>query len=226
MAPGIAISARSYPYRQDAANLLFFHGNGEVACQYDGLAPFYHDCGANLFVADYRGYGLSDGEPSIDAMMLDARRIYEYYRGYLAQNGLTGPRFVKGRSLGSQSAIEIAATFGSDLSGVIIESGFAGPERLFTRLGVRVLPRPIKHVIHLHRKKVRSIRLPLLVIHGQEDQIVPVELATDLYRAVAAESKDILLIPGAGHNNVIATAQEAYFDSVKQFLLKHGGVLG
>jgi hypothetical protein len=56
---GISISCRFYFDDETSPNILFFHGNGEIASDYDDIAPLYTQLGINFFVADYRGYGLS-----------------------------------------------------------------------------------------------------------------------------------------------------------------------
>lgn len=227
-----------------------FHGNGEVACHYDDLALYYRHAGVNLFVADYRGYGLSDGKPSLATMMADAHKIYRYLAVLLEREGYTGSCFVKGRSLGSQSAIEVAASFQGegqerhalaqpplekggmgatpsnpplekgDVVGLIIESGFAGAERVFARINATPTE-AARAVMTMHRKKVEAITLPLLVIHGEEDDLVPVEMAVELYDAVASKDKEICLIPGAGHNDLLSVAPGAYFSTFKAFIAKH-----
>ena len=55
---GTQISGRFYPRDHKSPSILFFHGNGEVACQYDSVAPFYNDAGVNIFVSDFRGGNL------------------------------------------------------------------------------------------------------------------------------------------------------------------------
>ena len=79
----VAVGARFHMVRRESPNILFFHGNGEVAADYDCVAPFYTDIGINLFVADYRGYGRSGGSPSFSAMIDDARTIYAYFLNFL-----------------------------------------------------------------------------------------------------------------------------------------------
>ena len=59
----VYVSCRFFIARSDGPNILFFHGNGETAPDYDYIAPFYRNIGINIFVADYRGYGMSDGSP-------------------------------------------------------------------------------------------------------------------------------------------------------------------
>ena len=106
--------------------ILYFHGNGEIASDYDTIAPFYTRLGITLFVIDYRGYGLSDGSPS--GLRPDRGCLEAYTRApeMLAERGLeTRPLFVMGRSLGSAAAIEIVFRAKEQVAGLIIESGFA-----------------------------------------------------------------------------------------------------
>ncbi len=220
VAGGISVSARFYREGPKAPTVLMFHGNGEVACHYDDLASYYRRAGVNLFVADYRGYGLSDGKPSLGAMMADARTTYRYLAALLEREGYVGGCFVKGRSLGSQPAIEVAACFQSEIRGLIIESGFGSPDRVFVRIGA-IPTEEAQAVLRMHRKKLETLTLPLLVIHGEEDDLVPVELAVDLYDAVVSQDKEICLVPSAGHNDLLSVAPGAYFSAFKAFIEKH-----
>ena len=109
--------------------ILYFHGNGEIASDYDTIAPFYTRLGITLFVVDYRGYGLSEGTPSATALVDDACAVYACARQVLKERGIeAGKLFVMGRSLGSAAALEVvdrATDFG--ISGLVLESAFAYP---------------------------------------------------------------------------------------------------
>src|SRR4030066_265409 len=69
---GISISYSFYSGDQKYPNILFFHGNGEIASDYQAIGPIYNEIGLNLFVADYRGYGRSGGKPTLGSMIKDA----------------------------------------------------------------------------------------------------------------------------------------------------------
>ena len=223
VADGVLVSGRFYPKDKALPSILFFHGNGEVACQYDDIAPHYNAAGANLFVVDYRGYGRSKGGvPSFSRMIADARACYGYFKEMLASQAFTGPRFVKGRSLGCQSAVEVAARFQGELRGVISESGAATTERTAKRWGLDLDTPALREMVRLHREKVRSITLPLLVIHGEMDELIPVETAMELYNTVGSQDKTIEIIPQAGHNDLLWLGFQQYFDAVRSFLTKHG----
>ena len=76
-----------HPNRSSRTLMLFFHGNGEIAADYDDLAEFYLGCGASFWVVDYRGYGRSTGEPSYSRMIEDAGAVLDDVPA-----GLNGPK--------------------------------------------------------------------------------------------------------------------------------------
>ena len=125
VADGVQVQVQAYLDSPAAANIIFFHGNGEIASDYQDIAPFYTDRGINFLIADYRGYGVSSGIPTVSAMMMDCLVIFDHVKGWLREKGFTGLMIVMGRSLGSASALEIAHRRQHDMDGLIIESGFA-----------------------------------------------------------------------------------------------------
>ena len=72
-------------------NILFFHGNGEIVADYDELGPVYNQLNINFLPVDYRGYGRSDGEPTVTAMMQDCHAIFLFVKEWLEQQEYTGP---------------------------------------------------------------------------------------------------------------------------------------
>jgi alpha-beta hydrolase superfamily lysophospholipase len=132
----VAVGARLHKAGKNNPCILFFHGNGEIVADYNDIGPLYTKMGINFLVADYRGYGRSSGRPTITAMMRDAHVIFEYVQGWLNERGFAGPLIAMGRSLGSASALELAAHYSNDIDGLIIESGFAYARLLLTLLGI------------------------------------------------------------------------------------------
>ena len=217
---GVAISARFYPRDRGSPSILFFHGNGEVACDYDDIAPLYAQAGTNLFVADYRGYGRSGGVPFFSAMVSDAQAIFQYFRDYLLSQGYGGPLFVKGRSLGCLSAVEVAAHYQEHLGGLITESGSAALGRMARRWSLLEESPAVQEMLRLHQEKLHSITLPLLVIHGERDELVPLDSARELYDAVGSQEKHMEIIPQGGHNDLLWVGQEEYFEAVRRFIAR------
>ena len=209
----ISLSCRFFPAGVEAPTILFFYGNGETATDYNGIAPVYNQSGLNFFVSDYRGYGRSGGWPSFTAMLSDAHVVLEYAAGLLASEGHTGRLFVMGRSMGRHSAFELAANCGDRLSGVIIESG----RPILGNFVYTLPPQQAKALEAAYMDKVCSITIPTLVIHGEEDELAPVQQAVLMHESFASEDKRILTIPGAGHNDLLYRGLNKYFAAIREF---------
>lgn len=222
----VEIGYRYYATEPGLPVILYFHGNGEIASDYDIIAPFYHVAGAGLLIIDYRGYGWSTGQPLASQMLPDAMKALASLPDILAQHDAQPVSlFVKGRSLGSAPAIYLAYRAPERFKGVMIDSGFADTPSLFKRLGLQ-LPDNIVAEDDLplrNAAKLAQTHLPLLVLHGEEDQLLPVIHARELYKAspVAESDKELLIIERAGHNNLISTGMARYFDAVRRFLQRY-----
>ena len=79
----IQVAGRFHMTEKSAPNILFFHGNGEIAGDYDEFGPVYNRMGMNFLVVDYRGYGSSSGRPTATAMMGDCHAVFEFTKGWL-----------------------------------------------------------------------------------------------------------------------------------------------
>ena len=214
----ISIVCRFYPSDKEAPSLLYFHGNGEVVFDYDEIAILYNRIGINLFVADYRGYGQSGGRPSFSNTIADAHVVFEYFRDTLKASGYTGPLFVMGRSLGSLSAVELAVSYPEELKGLIIESGFASAGKLLMYLGTLVSFPRLEEFEKANLDKIRSITMPMLIIHGEWDELIPFEQAEVFYQNTGSRDKRLLPIPQAGHNDIMLVGMKQYFQAVKEFV--------
>ena len=215
VAKGVSIGCRFYPVRSDSPNILFFHGNGETVPDYDYVAPMYGESGLNLFVADYRGYGMSGGSPTCTSMIKDAHPIFHDFKTFIKEIGFNGGLFVMGRSLGSAPAIEIAYYYQEEVKGLILESGFASAKNQLARLGVTQLFKDIENPIGFGNDlKIRDVTIPTLIIHGQSDEIIPVTEGRLLYELSGAGEKYSLFIPRAGHNNIMILGLQAYMEAI------------
>jgi fermentation-respiration switch protein FrsA (DUF1100 family) len=206
---------------QNAPNVLFFHGNGETVADYDEIGSIYSERGINFTVVDYRGYGTSGGSPSYSAMTTDAVRIFPQYLDCLEELGLKGPVFVMGRSLGSSPALDLAVQFQDQISGLILESGFAHTFRLLEKLGVD--PRypggsREKERLVSNLEKMNKVMLPVLVIHGEADEIIPLADGQALFEAASHLVREILVIHLAGHNTLLILGLEEYMEAITRFI--------
>ena len=218
---GISVVCRFYPAPKGVATILYFHGNGETAWDYDLVSSLYTALGINLFVADYRGYGLSTGEPTISHILHDAHPIFERLREVLGDGGYPEAVFVMGRSLGSAPAIDVAFRSHNAVRGLIVESGFSDALRLLSYIGLP-LKIPAQHEKDFpNGYKMRSIRIPTLLIHAAEDHLIPLYEAEELLRLSAAEDKHLVVIPRADHNTLMMAGRERYFQEIEEFIKKH-----
>jgi alpha-beta hydrolase superfamily lysophospholipase len=217
---GVALGYRLYPSpAPHAPVILYFHGNGEIAPDYDDIATLYVSRGITLLVADYRGYGWSTGNPLASTLLPDAWAVFEATADVLRRAGLPPNQlFVMGRSLGSAPAIEIASRAQDRLCGLIVESGFAHTFVLLARLGLRVEgASEAEHGLG-NLLKIKRVTLPTLVIHGQSDRLIPAEEGRALYAASLASDKQLVLIGGAGHNDLMFVGMDRYFDAIQAFV--------
>ena len=220
----ISIGCRFYHAQERGPSILFFHGNGEIVSDYDFIAPLYAERGLNLFVADYRGYGLSGGTPTVSAMIRDTHPIFEHFLDFLKKGRYTGPVVVMGRSLGSASAIELGSKHPDRLHGLIIESGFARTFDLLESLGIPLpTPLPTEDAVVSNLQKISQIHLPTLVIHAEKDHIIPLQHGRDLYETCPSGRKRLVIIPGANHNDLLMVGQADYFQAIVDWI---GGSVG
>jgi alpha-beta hydrolase superfamily lysophospholipase len=213
------VGGRLYPAGGDAPALLYFHGNGEIAADYDDIASIYRQLGITLLVMDYRGYGRSGGQPSAANLLADALACAQAAPGLLHENGLAPQRlYLIGRSLGSAAALEIASRGESDLAGLIIESGFADTFALLARLGLRVETADEEDQGFGNLGKIAKVDIPTLIIHGERDVLIPTSDGQALFEACGARDKRLALIPGAGHNDLMTVGMRAYFEAIGEFV--------
>lgn len=217
---GISVSCRFYVNNKTSPSILFFHGNGEVVSDYDGIAPIFNNKGINLLVADYRGYGASGGKPTFATMIADAHAVFQTTRNMFKERGYDR-LFVMGRSLGSLSALELASHHREDMPGLIIESGFASPARLLRHLGGFARALGLENFEDAVEAMLRTITVPTLIIHGEYDELIPSFEAEYLFETIGAMDKQLVIIPGAGHNDLMLVGMGQYFKALSDFVSQH-----
>jgi len=216
---GVSISCRSYPAAPGSPCILYFHGNGEVACEHDWIAQLYRREGIGLFVADYRGYGLSDGTPSFASMTADAHSACSFFLDAVRASGRDASLFLMGRSLGSHCAVELAFHYPESFRGLIVESGSSNMARLLELFGLS--SERLSRLGETVSARVRAITLPALVIHGEWDSLIPLDEAVRLYEHIGSREKRLVVVSGADHNSVMAVGMEQYFAAIREFVFGH-----
>ncbi len=219
---GVLIGGYIFINSEDLPTILLFHGNGEIALDYRYFTETYFECGVNLAVVDFRGYGHSSGNPFYTSLISDAFPIYKEFRKWMEENGLKNSLFVQGRSLGSACASEIGAHDPEDLRGIIFESGFGSIYNMMTRLFRVNGPGITKEALEKHSNdtRVKQFKKPVLIIHGTIDWIIPCDEGQLLYDSVPeGVEKKLIMIEGAGHNDIFSYTK-MYFTPLKAFIDK------
>jgi len=216
---GIKVGVRFHLINTSVSNVLFFHGNGEIGPEYDDIAAVYNQRGFNFIIADFRGYGFSNGTPNAENTQLDAHHILDFVLNYLFSKSYKGALVLMGRSLGSVSVLELSQRYPKDFSGLIIESGFADEEPLFKLIGITAEQAGFsKEDGFLNGEKIKKYTGPLLVIHAEEDHIVPFSQGQNLHDSCSSKEKTFLPIPSANHNNILGVSFQKYFEEVTHFI--------
>jgi pimeloyl-ACP methyl ester carboxylesterase len=204
----------------DSPVLLYLHGNSSNIGDLVGRASRFHQLGLSVLLIDYRGYGYSSTPfPNESRVYEDAEAAWLY----LTQTRQIAPKqiFLYGQSLGGAIAIELA-TRHPEAAGVIVESSFTSMRAMVDSLS----PYPLLPVDWILTQsfnslaKVRSLRVPILLIHGTADREVPAQMSQDLF-AAAPEPKQLLLIPQADHNNTVRLGGTRYLKTIEAFVRKH-----
>jgi hypothetical protein len=218
VADGVSLHARLHPAADGAPIVLLFHGNGEIVADYDDVAAAYRDLGAALLVVDYRGYGRSGGEPLPSALIRDSNRVLAYLHDRVLGPDVP-PIVVFGRSLGSAPAIHLAATAGDQLAGLIVESGFARTLPLLELVGVPVARLGLTEADGFsNQAAMRLVRIPTLLLHADEDQIIPYEDAELNFDACGARDKRLVTIEGADHNTIMGFGGRTYWGAIAELV--------
>ena len=215
----VKVGTRFHLISKSAPTLLFFHGNGEIGPEYDDIARVYNQKNINFIIADFRGYGFSSGVPNVKNTQSDAHIIFDFVLKHLKENNYSGSLILMGRSLGSVSVLELAKRYPQDFSGLIIESGFADEAPLFKLIGTTAQLAGFKKGDgFLNREKIKNYAGPLLIIHAEQDHIVPFTQGELLYNSCPSKNKKFLPVPNANHNNILGISPKKYFEEVVRLI--------
>ncbi len=192
---------------------VWFHGNGgNISHRVEELDSLRRKLEINQFIFDYRGYGRSEGTPSEEGTYQDARAVLAYLHS--RPDVAAGKIVYFGRSLGAAVAVELATSYPP--LGLVLVAAFTSVEDMaqlmFPYLPVRFMVKG--HYDSLRR--IRQVRSPLLVMHGNLDTTVPLSQGEKLFRAANAP-KRFHLLTGVGHNDTYRAGQ-GYWETLDEFL--------
>jgi hypothetical protein len=211
---GIKLHAWWIPNDHAKFTFLAFHGNaGNIAGRAD-VYEFLHQLPANVLAIEFRGYGRSEGTPSEAGIYRDATAGFQYL---VATKGIAPRTIISfGQSLGTAVAVQLAAE--EKVGGVVLEAPFPSASAV-ARNKFWFLP-GIGMVAGSQfdtRSKLRSIAIPIFIVHCTQDPVIPAELAEEVY-AEAQSPKSILRVEGYCHEEACLIAPEKYRTSLQDFL--------
>jgi fermentation-respiration switch protein FrsA (DUF1100 family) len=174
--------------------ILYFHGNGGSLESRSERIRKYMARGFGMFMMSYRGFSGSSGSPSEAANVGDAKLAYDTL---VARGVDPADIIVYGESLGSGVAVQVAAE--KRVAGVILDAPYTSMVDLAS-LHYPQLPRWLMRDRYETTQFIGTVTAPLLIVHGEEDDVVPVTRGRALFEAANAP-KEIATLPGAGHGD-------------------------
>ncbi|WP_181697790.1 alpha/beta hydrolase [Nocardia sp. GTS18] len=181
------------------AHILYAHGNAGTIGDRVSIIALLVAAGFDVLAFDYRGFGHSTGAPGEHGTYLDARAART---ALLEQPEVDPARVVYlGKSLGGGVLLELAGEYPP--AGMVLMSTFSGM-RDAARSVYPFLPAPLVPDAYPNLRRISALRAPVLMMHGEHDELLPLRHAERLY-AAANEPKQLIVVPGAGHNDVIDT---------------------
>lgn len=211
---GVRLNGWLVPYPGAKTTLLWFHGNaGNISHRLENIKLLHDKVKINIFIFDYRGYGRSEGRVSEEGTYRDGEAAIQYLR---SRKDVDPKRIVFfGRSLGAAVAAEIAAR--EECLALILETPFVSIREM-ARAALPLLPiGPLLRTRYDIVEKVKRVKAPLLVLHGDRDEIVPFSQGKKVFES-APDPKEFYTIRGAHHNDTYIVGGDPYFAALKDFI--------
>jgi hypothetical protein len=211
---GVRLNGWFVPRAGATSTLLWFHGNaGNISHRVENIKLLHDQVNVNIFIFDYRGYGRSEGTASEEGTYRDGAAAIELLR---QRYGVEANKLIIfGRSLGAAVAAEMATRVQS--LAVILETPFTSV-RDVARDKLPFLPiGPLLKTRYDVVEKIRKLSSPLLVLHGDRDEVVPFSHGKRVFDA-APQPKWFYTIAGAGHNDTYLVGGDSYFAALRRHI--------
>jgi fermentation-respiration switch protein FrsA (DUF1100 family) len=201
-----------FPLQGDVPVILFCHGNaGNISHRLENVM-FLLDQKMQVFIFDYRGYGKSEGKPSEAGLYRDGLAAHDFLRN---QKHIPPEKIIPfGRSLGASVAIEIAVS--RKVKSLIVESAFTTSKEMAKTMALFGLLSPLLPAHYNNLAKIARVNVPKLIVHGENDDLVPFSMGKKLYQTAKAP-KFFYPIKAAGHNDTYIAGGETYFKTLATF---------
>lgn len=203
------ISGWYLPHPEAEKTVLFFHGNGGNISHRGDSIYIFHKLKLNILIIDYIGYGESEGHPSEAGLYQSADAAWNY----LIKKTKAENIIIFGRSLGGAVAVDLASRVKS--GGLILESTFSSVRDI-----LNIIMPNFSSFIYLRYSmdslsKLKTVDVPLLIIHSEEDEVIPFQLGQKLFFAAESE-KEFLQIYGS-HNSGFMQSIKRYMQTLRFF---------
>jgi fermentation-respiration switch protein FrsA (DUF1100 family) len=196
------------------ATILYFHGNGGNLSAWSPIVAGIALKGYAVVAFDYRGYGLSSGRPTERGLYKDVDAIVEHF---WRDSRESLPVVYWGRSLGVSMAAYAATVRKPDA--LILESGFPDARSL-----LRGSPLSLLALVSSYRfpsvEFLGRLRapVPVLVLHGDSDRVIPIAQGRALFDAIATPTKRFVVLRGGDHNDAVPSEPGRYWGTVEEFV--------
>lgn len=187
--------------RDNKPVVVMFHGNaGNISHRIRKL-DYFADKGYGFFLAEYRGYGGNEGNPSEDGFYNDARAALNWL---IQKRGVDENRVVLyGESIGSGVAMQMALEY-KQVKAVVLQAPFTSARDMAAESYPFIKPFAFLTLdAYDNLSKAAHVTMPVLVLHGDTDGVVPVEQGRKLYSALASPKKELKILNGGGHSNLM-----------------------
>ncbi len=193
--------------------VLYLHGNAGNLMSWQHMAQEILVHNKDLLLIDYSGYGKSEGTFSEEGFYEDGHAALKFLQqqGYAPQNII-----LYGRSIGSGIATQLAVS--KQAGGLILESPYCSIPQLGKEKMPFLLPGLLLRYQFNNLEKAVRIKIPVLILHGTDDTLIPCEHGQQLYKAITAP-KTLVLINGGHHNDLNLFAEKEM--ALKDFLSSH-----
>ena len=194
---------------------IYLHGNAQnVGDWYPACVEIQKEVPVNMFLIDYRGYGSSTGVPSAEGVNIDAVSMYNFVlkQGFKPEN-----ISIYGRSIGGAIGLELASKV--HVRSVVVQSSFISFRKIAKELYPFIPDTFIKDNYWDSAKTIKNIKVPVLISHGDKDEIIPISHSKELFKS-ANEPKKLIILKGATHNDISRYFTSEYFQALEELLLK------
>lgn len=211
---GIKLHCSYFPTSNHRRTVIFFYGNGECALDYIPSFPLaFKKMRCNLLIAEYRGYGMSEGMPTIPLIMQDIHSIID------ALNIPETEIILYGRSLGIFPVISGIENF-PNISGIILDSCYASPIEFLDKRLNHKMSKELKGAMLEYfkfRETSQSFKGPALILHSVYDDLVPFQNAKIFKDSYFRDCRLIAFSRGS-HNTLLLYNKKQYLKEVSDFI--------